>query len=105
MGPDPHIIGIIPGDWSQYGGPLYGLPDHNQGEHPWYIHDDLGCFKYSADKRAWFNNVLKHLHALSLTAKVTHFRKVSCLYFVYQEDVHKIEEHMWEAGQLKDAST
>ena len=22
----------------------------------------------------------------------------------YQEEVHKIEEHMWEASQLKDAS-
>ena len=35
LGPDPHVIGIIPGDWSQYGGPLYAFPDHDQGEHPW----------------------------------------------------------------------
>ena len=32
MGPDPHVIGIIPGDRSQYGGPLYALPDHDLGE-------------------------------------------------------------------------
>ena len=30
MGPDPHVIGIIPGDNSQYGGPLYAIPDHDQ---------------------------------------------------------------------------
>ena len=23
---------------------------------------------------------------------------------MYQEEVHKIEEHMWEVGQLQDAS-
>ena len=23
---------------------------------------------------------------------------------MYQEEIHKIEEHMWEAGQLQDAS-
>ena len=33
MGPNPHIIGIIHRDRSQYGGPLYTIPDHNQGEH------------------------------------------------------------------------
>ena len=33
MGPDPHVVGIIPGDHSQYGGPLYTIPDHDQGEH------------------------------------------------------------------------
>ena len=32
MGPDPHVIGIIPGDRSQYSGPLYAIPDHDQGE-------------------------------------------------------------------------
>ena len=32
MGPDPHVIGNIPGDRSQYGGPLYVFPDHDQGE-------------------------------------------------------------------------
>ena len=104
MGPDPHVIGIIPRDRSQYGGPLYALPDHDQGERPWYAHDDLWCFKYSTDKRAPFNNALEHLHDLSLTAKVAHFCEASCLFFVYQEEVHKIEEHMWEAGQLKDTS-
>ena len=104
MGPDPHIIGMIPRDWSQYGGPLYALPDHDQGEHPRYAHDDLWCFKYGADERARFDNTLEHLHNLSLIAEVMHFCEVSCLFFMYQEEVRKIEEHMWEAGQLKDAS-
>ena len=104
MGPDPHVIGIIPGDQSQYCGPLYALPDHNQGEHPRYVHNDLWCFKYGANKRVQFDNALEHIHDLSLTTKVARFREASCLFFVYQEEVHKIEEHMWEAGQLKDAS-
>ena len=104
MGPDPHVIGIVPGDWSQYGGPLYTLPAHDQGEHPWYAHDNLWHFKYSADKRAQFNNALEHLNNLLLTAEVACFREVSCLFFMYQEEICKIEEHMWEAGQLKDTS-
>ena len=41
MGPDPHVIGIIPGDCSQYGGPLYAIPDHGQEERPRYAHNDL----------------------------------------------------------------
>ena len=104
MGPDPHVIGIIPGDRNQYGGPLYTLPDHDQGERPWYTQDDLWHFKYGANEQAQFNNALEHIHDLSLTAEVTHFREASCLFFIYQEEVRKIEERMWEAGQLKDAS-
>ena len=104
MGPDPHVIGIIPRDRSQYRGPLYTLPDHDQGEHPRYAQDDLWCFKYGANDRAWFDNAMEHIHDLSLTAEVAHFREASHLFFVYQEEVCKIEECMWEAGQLKDAS-
>ena len=104
MGPDPHVIGIIPGDQSQYGGPLYTLPDHDQGECPWYAHNNLWCFKYGADKRVQFNNALEHLHDLSLTAEVAHFHKVSHLFFMYQEEVRKIKECMWEPRQLKDVS-
>ena len=91
-------------DRNQYGGPLYALPEHNQGEHPWYAHDDLWCFKYGANERARFNNALEHIHDLSLTAEVARFHKASCLFFVYQEEVRKFKECMWEAGQLKDAS-
>ena len=32
MGADPHVIGMIPGDNNQYGGPLHAAPDHDQGE-------------------------------------------------------------------------
>ena len=104
MGPDPHVIGIIPGNRSQYGGPLYVIPDHDQGEHPQYTHNDLWHFKYGADKREHFDNVLEHIHDLSLTAEVLHFCEAYCLFFIYQEEVCKIEEQMWEASQLKDAS-
>ena len=104
MGPDPHIIGIILGDWSQYGGSLYAIPDHDQGERPRYAHDDLWRFKYGTDEKVWFDNTLEHIHDLLLTAEVVHFREASHLFFVYQEEICKIEECMWEAGQLKDAS-
>ena len=104
MGPDPHVIGIIPGDRSQYGGPLYALPDHDLGERPRYAHDDLWRFKHGANERARFDNALEYIHDLSLTAEVSRFREASHLFFTYQEEIRKIEERMWEAGQLKDAS-
>ena len=104
MGPDPHVIGIIPGDRSQYGGPLHTLPDHDLGERPQYAHDNLWWFKISADEKARFDNALEYIHDLSLTAEVAQFREASRLFFVYQEEIRKIEERMWEAGQLKDAS-
>ena len=62
MSPDPLIIGIIPGDRSQYGGPLYAIPDHDQGEQPWYAHNDLWHFKHGTDKRLQFDNALEHCH-------------------------------------------
>ena len=104
MGPGPHVVGIIPGDRSQYGGPLYALPDHDLGERPQYAHDDLWRFKIGSDEKARFDNALEFIHDLSLTAEVARFREASRLFFVYQEEIRKIEERMWEAGQLKDAS-
>ena len=104
MGPDPHVIGIIPGDCSQYSGPLYAIPDHGQEERPRYAHDDLWHLKYGADERARFDNALDRIHDLSLIAEVTCYREASCLFHMYQEEVRKIEERMWEAGQLQDAS-
>ena len=44
------------------------------------------------------------IHDLSLTAEVSRFREGSRLFFIYQEEIRKIEERMWEAGQLKDTS-
>ena len=104
MGPDPHVIGIIPGDNSQYGGPLYAVPDHDQGDRPRYAQDDFWRFKYSTDDFDWFESDLKHISDLSLTAEVMRYRKASRLFFQYQEDIHKIKECLWQAGQLKDAS-
>ena len=71
---------------------------------PQYAHDNLWCFKYGAGKQAQFDNALEHIHDLLLTAEVTHFREASHLFFVYQEEVRKVQERMWEAGQLRDAS-
>ena len=104
MGSNTHVIGIIPGDRSQYGGPLYALPDHDLGERPRYAHDDLWWFKIGSNERARFDNALEYIHDLSLTAEVTQFREASRLFFTYQEEIRKIEERMWEAGQLKDTS-
>ena len=50
MGPDPHVMGIIPGDHSQYGGLLYAIPDQDQGEHPRYTYVNLWHFNYGADE-------------------------------------------------------
>ena len=104
MGPDPHVIGIIPGDRSQYGGPQHAIPDHGQEVRPRYAPDDLWRFKYGADERAWFDNALDRIHDLSLIAEVARYHEASRLFHMYQEEVRKIEEHMWEAGQLQDAS-
>ena len=104
MGPDPHVIGIIPGDNSQYGGPLYAVPDHDQGERPRYAQDNFWCFKYGADDFDWFESALDHIGDLSLTAEVARYREASRLFFQYQEEIRKIEERLWQASQLKDAS-
>ena len=104
MGPDPHVIGIIPGDCSQYGGPLHAIPDHGQEVRPRYAPDDLWRFKYGADERGRFDNALNHIHDLSLIAEVARYHEASRLFHLYQEEIHKIEERMWEAGQLQDAS-
>ena len=55
MGPDPHVIGIIPRDHSQYGGPLHAIPDHGQEVRPRYAPDDLWRFKYGTDKMSRYN--------------------------------------------------
>ena len=104
MGPDPHVIGIIPGDTSQYRGPLFAIPDHDQGERPRYTQDDFWRFKLGADDFDRFDSALEHIGDLSLTAKVTRYRETSRLFFQYQEEIHKLEDRMWQAGQLKDAS-
>ena len=104
MGADPHVIGMILGDNNQYGGPLHAAPDHDLGERPQYAPDDLWQFKTGADNAAHIDLALDFLHDLSLTAEVSHFRETSQLFAQYQEDIHKIEVRMWEAGQMKDSS-
>ena len=104
MGTDPHVIGMIPGDHSQYSGPLHATPDHDLGERPRYAPDDLWQFKISTDNTGRFDLALDFLHDLSLTAEVTRFRETLSLFTQYQEDIRKLETRMWEAGQMKDAS-
>ena len=94
MGLDPHVIGIIPRDNSQYRGPLYAIPDHDQGERPRYAQDDFWHFKYSADDFNRFKSALKHIGDLSLTAEVACYQETSHLFFQYQEEIRKIEVHM-----------
>ena len=104
MGADPHVIGMIPGDRNQYGGPLHTTLDHDQGERPRYAPDDLWQFKVGADNSTRFDTALDFIHDLPLTAEVSRFRETSSLFTRYQEDIRKLEVHMWEAGQMKDAS-
>ena len=104
MGADPHVIGIIPGDNSQYGGPLYAIPDHDQGDRQRYAQDNFWRFKYGTDDFDQFEAALDHIGDLSLTAEVMRDCKASRLFFQYQEEICKIKERLWQAGQLKDAS-
>ena len=104
MGVDPHVIGMIPGDPNQYGGPLYATPNHDQGDRPRYAPDDLWQFKVGADNSTRFDLALDFIHDLSLTAEVSRFRETTSLFAQYQEDIRKLEARMWEAGQMKDAS-
>ena len=76
----------------------------NQGERPRYAQDDFWRFKYGADDFDRFKSALEHIGDLSLTAEVTRYREASRLFFQYQEEIRKIEERLWQAGQLKDAS-
>ena len=84
MGADPHVIGMIPGDINQYGGPLHATPNHNQEERPRYTPDDLWQFKIGADNAARVDLALDFIHNLSLTAEVSRFRETSRLFAQYQ---------------------
>ena len=101
---DPYIMGTIPGDPHHYGAPLHASPDHNCMEHPMYAADDLWHFKAGADEVDDFDCALVHIHNCSLVAEVLHFRRASALANQYVQEVQKLEERMWEVGQLKEAS-
>ena len=93
MGVDPHVIGMIPGDHNQYGGPLHTAPDHDLGERPRYAPDDLWQFKSGADNAACIDVALDFIHDLSLTAEVTCFRETSQLFAQYQ--CHDTTDRGW----------
>ena len=104
MGADPQVISMIPGDSNMYSGPLYTTPDHDVGDRPRYAPDNLWQFKLGADNFARFNTALDFIHDLSLMAEVARYRETLHLFTQYQEDIRRLEEHMWEAGQIRDSS-
>ena len=83
---------------------MYAVPDHDQGERPRYAQDDFWRFKFGADDFDRFESALEHIGDLSLIAEVTRYCETSRLFFQYQEEIRKIEERLWQAGQMKDAS-
>ena len=50
------------------------------------------------------DRTLEHIHDRSLTAEVHRFRECNIMAAKYAEDIRKIEERMWEAGIMRDAS-
>ena len=103
---DLYVIGIVPGDDNHYGSALHAEPcyDIDQFQHPQYHTDDLWHLKYRADEMEEFNKALSFLHDCSLTAEVHHYCKVRMLEVSYKADIKKLEDHMWAAGMMKEAS-
>ena len=60
--------------------------------------------KYGADEAEEFNEALSFLHDQSLTAKVHHYREARMLEVSYKVDIKKLEDRMWAAGTMKEAS-
>ena len=102
MDVNPYVIGILPNDTNHYGGPLQAAPSYDGGELPRYAADDLWRFKYRADEVEKFDTALEFLHDQSLTAEVKRYRETSLLTTRYQQEIRKIEERLYKAGQLKD---
>ena len=97
-------MGIIPGDPHHYRAPLHAAADRNSMECPMYGADDLWCFKAGMDEVDNFDRTLTHIHDCSLIVEVLRFHRASALANQYAQEVRKLEEWMWEVGQLKEAS-
>ena len=106
MSNDLYVIGIIPGDDNHYGLPLHVEPWYNinQFQRPRYHTDDLWHLKYRADEAEEFDKALSFLHNHSLTAEVHRYREAGMLEVSYKADIKKLEDRMWAAGMMKEAS-
>ena len=106
MSNDPYIISIVPGDNNHYGSVLHAEPsyDIDQFQHPHYGTDDLWCLKYGANEVEEFNEALNFLHDCSLTAEVHWYCEARMLEASYKADIKKLEDRMWAAGTMKEAS-
>ena len=106
MSNNPYVIGIVPGDNNHYGLALHTEPcyDIDQLQCPRYHTDDLWHLKYRADKAEEFDEALSFLHDHSLTAEVHHYHKARMLEASYKADIKKLEDCMWAAGTMKEAS-
>jgi hypothetical protein len=100
---NPQVIGRWEGDSTEYGGPLYAEPDFTI-EAPCYAADDIGCFKANTPEAEEFNAALELIHDCSSIAEVYRFRQSSMAVTQYQCDIERIQECMWEAGALMEAS-
>jgi hypothetical protein len=103
MSINPQVIGRHDGDEAEYGGPLYAQPDFG-AEAPRYAADDLGWFKANAPEVEAFNEALTLIHDRALVAEVYRFCQSSMAITQYQHDIKLIQERMWEAGALMEAS-
>ena len=106
MSNDPYVISIIPGNNNHYGSVLHAKPsyDIDQFQHPHYGMDNLWHLKYRVDEAEEFNNALAFLHDHLLTAEVHCYHKAGMLEASYKEDIKKLENRMWAARTMKEAS-
>ena len=106
MSNDPYVIRIVPGDDNHYGSALHAEPcyDIDQFQCPRYHTNDLWCLKYGADEAEEFNEALAFLHDQLLTAEVHRYHEAGMLEASYKADIKKLEDHMWAAGTMKEAS-
>ena len=106
MSNNPYIISIIPGNDNHYGSALHVEPSYsiNQFQCPHYGTDDLWCLKYGANEAKEFDESLSFLHDRLLMAEVHQYHEAGMLEANYKADTKKLEDCMWAAGIMKEAS-
>ena len=106
MSNDPYIISIVPGDDNHYGLALHAEPcyDIDQFQCPCYHTNDLWHLKYGVDEAEEFDEALSFLHDHLLTAEVHRYHEAGMLEVSYKADIKKLEDRMWAAGTMKEAS-
>jgi hypothetical protein len=103
MSINPQVVGRRNGDEVEYGGPVYAQPDFGT-EASRYTADDLGRFKANALEVETFDAVLGFIHDRALIAEVYRFCQSSMAVTQYQHSIEQIQQRMWEAGALMEAS-